>query len=191
MAGAGVCAVAASIDHSHAAVAVATECNVALLALPDDSSMPRIERAVNTFIVNQKAQMAQRAMEIQRQLTRVAAENRDLNSLLQILARATAKPIVVHDDAGVLMAQVYPNVARRTTSGRSLMQSLPYGSFQNWLGREAPSAEGVIVPSPLGHTTVLKVEKRVAGLSLAGGQPRSARRFRPHGAQLRRGRVRD
>jgi len=43
------------------------------------------------------------------------------------------------------------------------MQSLPYGSFQNWLGREAPSGEGVIVPSPLGHTTVLKVEKRVAG----------------------------
>lgn len=171
LADAGVGAVAASLDHSHAAVSVANECNIALLALPEDSSMPRIERAVNTFIVNQKAQMAQRAMEIQRQLTRVAAENRDLNSLLQVLARATAKPIVVHDDAGVLMAQVYPNVARRSTTGRSLMQSLPYGSFQNWLGREAPSAEGVIVPSPLGHTTVLKVEKRVAGyLSLVDSQ---------------------
>ncbi len=157
----GVCAVAASLDNTTTAIAVANECNVALLSLPEESSMPRVERAVNTFIVNQKAQMAQRAMEIQRQLARLAAENRDLNSLLQILARATAKPIVVHDDAGVLMAQVYPNVARR--SGRSLMQSLPYGSFQNWLGREAPTSEGVIVPSPLGHTTVLKVEKRVAG----------------------------
>ena len=159
----GVSAVAASVDSSHTAVTVANECGVALLALPDESSMPRIERAVNTFIVNQKAQMAQRAMEIQRQLTRLAAENRDLNSLLQILARATAKPIVVHDDAGVMMAQVYPNVARRGSSGRSLMQSLPYGSFQNWLSREAPNGDGVIVPSPLGYTTVLKVEKRVAG----------------------------
>ncbi len=159
----GVSAVAANVDSSHTAVAVANECGVALLALPDESSMPRIERAVNTFIVNQKAQMAQRAMEIQRQLTRLAAENRDLNSLLQILARTTAKPIVVHDDAGVMMAQVYPNVARRTSSGRSLMQSLPYGSFQNWLSREAPNGDGVIVPSPLGYTTVLKVEKRVAG----------------------------
>ncbi len=169
LANVGICAVAASFDSAHAALAVANECNVALLALPDDSSMPRIERAVNTFIVNQKAQMTQRAIEIQRQLTRLAAENRDLNSLLQILARATAKPIVVHDDAGVLMAQVYPNVARRT-AGRAIMQSLPYGSFQNWLGREAPSADGVIVPSPLGHTTVLKVEKRVAGyLSLVDG----------------------
>ncbi len=163
LAGVGVSAVAANVDSSHTAVAVANECGVALLALPDESSMPRIERAVNTFIVNQKAQMTQRAIEIQRQLTRLAAENRDLNSLLQILARATAKPIVVHDDAGVMMAQVYPNVARRASGGRSLMQSLPYGSFQNWLTREAPTGDNVIVPSPLGYTTVLKVEKRVAG----------------------------
>jgi purine catabolism regulator len=115
-------------------------------------------------------------MEIQRQLTRLAAENRDLNSLLQILARATARPIVVHDDAGVLMAQVYPSVARRTPGtpsggGRTLLQSLPYGAFQNWLAREAPTMEGTIVPSPLGYTTVLKVEKRVAGyLSLVDGR---------------------
>lgn len=159
----GVRAVASAYDGSDAAIATANECNVVLLALPDDSSLPRLERAVNTFIINQKAQITQRAMEIQRQLTRSAAENRDLNSLLQILARSMAKPVVVHDDAGVIMAQVYPNVARRGTGGRSLLQSLPYGAFQNWLSREAPNADGAIVPSPLGYTTVLKVEKRVAG----------------------------
>jgi purine catabolism regulator len=60
------------------------------------------------------------------------------------------------------MAQVYPNMARRT-GGRTLMQSLPYGAFQNWLSRDAPNSEGSIVTSPLGYTTVLKVEKRVAG----------------------------
>jgi purine catabolism regulator len=121
--------------------------------------------------VNRTAQLTQRAIEIQRQLTRLAAENRDLNSLLQILARATAKPIVVHDDAGVLMAQVYPNVPRRTGSGRALLQSLPYGAFQNWLNRDAPSNDGAIASSPLGHTTVLKVEKRIAGyLSLVDGR---------------------
>ena len=121
--------------------------------------------------MNRTAQLTQRAIEIQRQLTRLAAENRDLNSLLQILARATAKPIVVHDDAGVLMAQVYPNVPRRAGSGRALLQSLPYGAFQNWLDREAPDVDGAIVPSPLGYTTVLKVEKRVAGyLSLVDKQ---------------------
>ncbi len=160
----GVCAVAAKDDISNAAISTAGECGIALLALPEDTSLPRVERAINTLIVNAGAQMTQRAIEIQRQLTRSAAENRDLNSLLQIMARSTAKPIVVHDDAGVLMAQVYPNVARRVhQGGRSLLQSLPYGAFQNWLTREAPTAEGMIVASPLGHTTVLKVEKRVAG----------------------------
>ncbi|MBI5669186.1 MAG: helix-turn-helix domain-containing protein [Chloroflexi bacterium] len=160
----GVHAVATQGDLNDAAVAAAVECQVALLALPEDSSLTKVERAVNTLIVNYTAQLTQRAVEIQRQLTRLAAENRDLNSLLQILARATAKPVVVHDDAGVLMAQVYPNVARRTgSSSRSLLQSLPYGAFQTWLERSAPQADSAIVPSPLGHTTVLKVEKRVAG----------------------------
>jgi purine catabolism regulator len=160
----GVHAVAAIDDISDTAIAVANDCHVALLALPDDSSLTKIERAVNTLIVNYTAQLNQRAMEIQRQLARLAAENRDLNSLLQIVSRATAKPVVVHDDAGVLMAQVYPSVSRRAGgSGRALLQSLPYGAFQNWLEREASDVEGSIVASPLGYTTVLKVEKRVAG----------------------------
>lgn len=159
----GVSAVAANDEISNSAIEVAGECDIALLSLPRESSLSRIERAVNTLIINQQAQMTQRAMEIQRQLTRLAAENRDFNSFLQIMARATAKPVVVHDDAGVLMAQVYPNVVRRPGGGRVLLQNLPYGAFQNWLSREAPTLDGAIVPSPLGFTTVLKVEKRIAG----------------------------
>jgi purine catabolism regulator len=62
------------------------------------------------------------------------------------------------------MSQVYPNVSRRGgVSGRSLLQSLPYTAFQTWLERSAPDAENMSVPSPLGYTTALKVEKRVAG----------------------------
>jgi PucR family transcriptional regulator, purine catabolism regulatory protein len=170
----GVTAVASADEMTDTIIAVANDCHVSLLSLPDDTSLTKIERAVNTLIVNHTAQLTQRAMEIQRQLTRLAAENRDLNSLLQIVARATAKPVVVHDDAGVLMAQVYPNVSRRNNStggGRALVQSLPYGAFQNWLDKDAPDSEGAIVTSPLGYTTVLKVEKRVAGyLSLVDKQ---------------------
>jgi purine catabolism regulator len=165
LAKAGVLAVAAQDDISSSAIGIANDLNIALMALPDDSNLARIERAVNALIVNQKAQMTQRAGEIQRQLVRLAAENRDFNSLLQVMARATAKPVIVHDDAGVTMAQVYPNVARRAApvAGRVGAQSLPYGSFQNWLMKDAPSAEGAIVRSPLGYTTALKVEKRTAG----------------------------
>jgi PucR family transcriptional regulator, purine catabolism regulatory protein len=159
----GIQAVATKDEISQTAVTVANERQVSLLSLPEDSSLTGVERAVNTLIVNQTAQMNQRAMEIQRQLTRLAAENRDLNSLLQLMARATAKPVVIHDDAGVVMSQVFPSVARRGTSGRSLVQSLPYSAFQSWLNREAPKLDGAIVASPIGYTTVLKVEKRVAG----------------------------
>jgi PucR family transcriptional regulator, purine catabolism regulatory protein len=160
----GVTAVATPDDVSQTAANIAHERRVALLSLPEGIGLATVERAVNKLIVNHNAQLTQRAMEIQRQLSQLAAENRDLNSLLQIIARATAKPVVVHDDAGVLMHQVYPNVARRNgVGGRSLLQSVPYSAFQNWLVRDAPSAQGAIVNSPIGHTTVLKVEKRVAG----------------------------
>ncbi len=68
----------AADDVTDAAIAVANDCQVSLLALPDDTSLTNIERAINTLIVNHTAQLNQRAMEIQRQLTRLAAENRDL-----------------------------------------------------------------------------------------------------------------
>lgn len=165
----GVAAVALRDAIPQAAVSTANDCGISLLSLPQDCSLSSVERAINKLIVNQQAQLNQRALEIQRQLTSLAAENRDLNSLLSIMARATAKPIVVHDDAGVMMAQVYPNVSRRS-GGRSLLQSVPYSAFQNWLNDDAPNAQGAIVDSPIGHTTVLKVEKRVAGyLSLVNG----------------------
>lgn len=140
----------------------AAECNIALLSLPEGTGLSGVERSVNRLIVNQSAQVNERAMDIQRQLTRLAAENRDLNSLLQVMVRATTKPMVVHDDAGVLLAQVYPAVGRRG-SGRNIVQSVPYGSFQKWLKEEAPSSQGAISRSPIGYTTALKVEKRVAG----------------------------
>ncbi|MEO0562055.1 MAG: hypothetical protein AAF125_08075, partial [Chloroflexota bacterium] len=143
-------------------IAFAAEYDMGLLALPMDASLTSLERAINTLIVNQGAQLTQRAIEIQRQLTRHVAENRDLNSLLQIIARATAKPVLVHDDAGVLMSQIYPTMSRRGT-GRALVNNLPFSDFDSWLQDDAPDKEGVIVGSPLGHTTVLKVEKRVAG----------------------------
>jgi PucR family transcriptional regulator, purine catabolism regulatory protein len=159
----GVHAVAVDEDATQSTISIANTHNICLLVMPEATNLLAVERAVNKLIVNQSAQLTQRAIEIQRQLTSLAAENRDLNSLLQIIARATAKPVVIHDDAGVLMAQVYPNVARRSSSGRTLMQSLPYGAFQNWLKRDAPATQGVIVSSPIGFTTMLNVEKRVAG----------------------------
>lgn len=162
LAAVGVPALAVADQIAPGALAVAEECGVSLIALPADASLSRVERAVNKLIVNQTAQLNQRALEIQRQLTATAAENRSLNNLLMILARATARPVLVHDDAGVLIAQVSSGVSRHG-SRDNLLQSVPYSAFQNWLKREAPGSPGAILRSPIGFTTVLKVEKRVAG----------------------------
>ena len=167
----GVNAIAVKDEITQTTITVAEENHVAVLALPEDCSLTGVERAVNKLIVNQTAQLTQRAIEIQRQLSRLSAENRDLNSMLQLIARATAKPIVLHDDVGVLMSQVYPNVGRRTSSGRALLQSLPYSAFQNWLNRESLNEQSGIMSSPIGFTTILRVEKRIAGyLSIVDNQ---------------------
>lgn len=159
----GIHAVATTGEIEQKAIDFATTKDISLLSLPNDVSLTSVERAINSLILNQSARLTERAIEIQRQLTRLAAENRDLNSLLQVISRSTGKPIVIHDDAGVLMAQIYPNIGRRSANGRNIVQGVPYGSFQKWLSSDASSVQGTIAHSPIGHTTVLRVEKRVAG----------------------------
>lgn len=162
LADAGVQVIAVRDRIPDAARASAAAREVCLLALPADCNLTSVERAINTLIVNQAAQLNQRAQEIQRQLTRRAAENHDLSSLLQIVARATACPVMLHNDAGALMAQVAPNLMRRQ-GARPGPPDYPAEAFQTWLEREAPVGEGNMVASPIGYTTVLLVEKRVAG----------------------------
>lgn len=131
---------------------------------PESTGLVSIERAVNKLILNHSAQITERAVDIQRQLTRLAAENRDLNTILQSMARALNRAVVIHDDAGVLIAQGYPALVRRgTQGGRSLMQSMPYSAFQKWLETDPTRASLAVMHSPIGYTTVLRVEKRVAG----------------------------
>ncbi len=159
----GVSAVLATGTVGQDAIDTANDCQVALLTVPNDTSLTTIERAVNALILNQSARLTERAIEIQRQLTRLAAENRDLSSLLQVMSRSTGKPIVVHDVAGALITQILPYAGRRALNGRGMDPPVCHDEFEEWLGRERPDSLGVISASPLGYTTVLKVEKRVAG----------------------------
>ncbi len=159
----GVSAILATGIVSQDAIDAANNSGVALMTVPDDVSLTTIERAVNALILNQSARLTERAIEIQRQLTRLAAENRDLNSLLQVMSRSTGKPIAVHTELGAMITQIMPYVGRRALNGRSAAHLPGADNFREWIENEAPSAVGVISASPLGHTIVLKVEKRVAG----------------------------
>lgn len=159
----GVSAVLATGEISQDAIDAANSCRLALLTAPNETSLTSIERAVNALILNQSARLTERAIEIQRQLTRLSAENRDLNSLLQVMSRSTGKPIVVHNDAGAVITQIMPYLGRRSPNGRNQDAQFYRDQFLEWLGRDGPDSSGVISSSPLGYTTVLRVEKRVAG----------------------------
>ena len=159
----GVSAVLATGDVDQDAVVAANDCQLALLTAPDETSLTRIERAVNALILNQSARLTERAIEIQRQLTRLSAENRDLNSLLQVMSRSTGKPIVVHSEAGAMITQILPYVARHTVNERKQSVVGKSEDFSHWLANANPELNSGISASPLGYTTVLKVEKRVAG----------------------------
>ena len=159
----GVNAVLATGEIDREAIDAAKQCGTVLVSAPLDTSLTTVERAVNSLLLNQSARLTERAIEIQRQLTRLAAENRDLGSLLQVLSRSTGKPIVIHDAAGLMITQVLPNIGRRRLNGRHARPALPLGDFQAWLTQGAPASQGNVAASPLGFTTALKVEKRVAG----------------------------
>ncbi len=159
----GVNGVLATGSIGHDAVEAANDCGVALLSVPEDTSLTTVERAVNSLILNHSARLTERAIEIQRQLTRLSAENRDLNSLLQVMSRSTGKPIAIHDEAGALITQIMPYLGRRGLNGRGGGIPARHDEFKQWLRDHAPSLLGMISASPLGCTTVLKVEKRVAG----------------------------
>lgn len=163
LAGVGVSAVLATGEVAAAAAEAANDCGIALLTAPEDTSLTTVERAVNALIVNQSARLTERAIEIQRQLARLSAENRDLNSLLQVMARATGKLIAIHDAAGGVVTQGMPYIGRRSPNGSAPLAALDSQVFRDWLSREAPTIPGAISASPLGYCAVLKVEKRVAG----------------------------
>ncbi len=159
----GVSAVLATGAVDQDAIDAANDCQIALLTAPEETSLTTIERAVNALILNQSARLTERAIEIQRQLTRLSAENRDLNSLLQVMSRSTGKPVVVHNDAGAMITQILPYLGRRSLNGRSQNIQTDSAEFLDWLTKERPELSSVISASPLGYTTALKVEKRVAG----------------------------
>ncbi|MBK8134917.1 MAG: helix-turn-helix domain-containing protein [Chloroflexi bacterium] len=162
---AGAVAIRMREDVPSQAISIANQENIALILLPMESNLARIEREINRLIVSGAAQVSQRAIEVQRELVRAAAENRELATLLQIIARATNKTVIVHDDAGVQMEVAYPMGARRPVTGtRSASgDAATLEAFQKWLQREAAKAINGVAVSPLGYTTALQVEKRVAG----------------------------
>ncbi len=148
LADAAVSGLAVLGEVSPAALRAAEAQGVALVVLPVGTSLATVERSINTLIANYAAQTTQRALDVQRELTRAAAENHGMQRLVMLLARALGRPVCLHDAVGTLLAY---------SPGADCDAEV----LRAWLDTALP--DEAIQPSTLGFTAALRVERQAAG----------------------------
>jgi PucR family transcriptional regulator, purine catabolism regulatory protein len=140
-------------DAPPALVDAADAAGLPVLVAPPGSSAAELERAIVALIVDSRSQLRQRADETYQRLTRIALEDRGLAALVQALADAMDKLVVIEDEYGAVQAAAAPrgtsvdgaselslDAVLRELKGRT--RELP------WPGREAMRALAV-TPSRL------------------------------------------
>jgi len=123
-----------------------------VLVAPPGASAAELERAVVGLVVDSRSQLRQRADETYQRLTRIALEDRGLSAIVQALADAMDKLVVIEDEYGAVQAAAAPHAPARTIVGESVMlQSLDAvlaelrGRTRElpWPGREALRAHAL------------------------------------------------
>ncbi|HLZ09670.1 MAG TPA: PucR family transcriptional regulator ligand-binding domain-containing protein, partial [Chloroflexota bacterium] len=84
------------------AQALADAIGTPLLAMPTNARLADIEKTVIGLIINRRAELEQRGVQIYRQLAQQTIENRGIEAIIETLAEITEKPVCVEDDRGVL-----------------------------------------------------------------------------------------
>jgi PucR family transcriptional regulator, purine catabolism regulatory protein len=84
------------------AQALADAVGIPLLAMPPTARLAEIEKSTVGLIVNRRAELEQRGVQIYRQLAQQTIENRGIEAIIETLAEITEKPVVVEDDRGTL-----------------------------------------------------------------------------------------
>jgi purine catabolism regulator len=87
---------------------IAKESNFPLIALPDRTVLPQVERAVQRLLTDRDAQVEHRVIELQQTLQRHAAGRRGLSTILNALARVLDRPIIMHDRYGTVLSRGLP-----------------------------------------------------------------------------------
>ena len=82
--------------------------NFPLIALPDRSVLPQVERAVQRLLTDRNNQLSYRASELQQTLQRHAASRRGLTTMLNVMARMLDRPVVIHDRRGNVLSRGLP-----------------------------------------------------------------------------------
>lgn len=129
----GISAAAVASPVPPGAQALADAIGTPLLAMPTTARLPDIEKSVIGLIVNRRAELEQRGVQIYRQLAQQTIENRGIEAIIETLAEITEKPVAVEDDRGAL--ELYHSPPRWSISREELVAALrePDGP-RDWFG---------------------------------------------------------
>lgn len=82
---------------SPTAIAEAKAYGIPILALPANSRIRLIEKAIVSLLIDRKVQIERRGTQIYRQLTQISSRNEGMPELINTMARLTNKAVVIQD----------------------------------------------------------------------------------------------
>ncbi len=138
----GVAALGVSGDVPPAAAAAADETGLALLELPRGLSLREVEKTVIRLVLNRRAEMEQRGVQMYRQLAQCITAGKGLDAIVATLSEITGKTVALQDHTFSLRLGVCPPGA--TPRQEELSQLLhPAG----WVG-EWPQGQALVSTAP-------------------------------------------
>ncbi len=131
------------------AQALADAIGTPLLAIPTTARLAEVEKSVIGLIVNRRAELEQRGVQIYRQLAQQTIENRGIEAIIETLAEITGKPVAVEDDRGTL--ELYHSPPRWSISRDELVAALREPDHQgDWFaGLSLASTSPPVLRRPL------------------------------------------
>jgi purine catabolism regulator len=82
---------------SPSAIAEAKASSIPMLALPPNSRVRLVEKAIVSLLIDRKVQIERRGTQIYRQLTQISSRNEGMPELINAMARLTNKAVVIQD----------------------------------------------------------------------------------------------
>ncbi|MBI2861273.1 MAG: helix-turn-helix domain-containing protein [Chloroflexi bacterium] len=132
---AGVAAMAIVGEVETAAIGVADQLGMPLIALPEAASLVELERSLLAFIRNRRAQVQQQEGEIHQRLTQIALEGQGLSAIVKGLAELRGKWAILQDENfNVQFAFPASSGSPRLIEIETVQPYLgPEGALQGWL----------------------------------------------------------
>lgn len=131
------------------AQALADAIGTPLLAIPLGRRLPDIEKSVIGLVVNRRAELEQRGVQIYRKLAQQTIENRGIDAIIETLAEITSKPVVVQDVEGNL--EIYHGPPRWPVSREDYLPALrdAVPTLDWFLGQSLVSTSPPVVRRPI------------------------------------------